>query len=188
MAINDINMFRVGYFNDATTSIKHTWYMVMLNLLPCICKKYLKAVRASELATKVTTVSDEALLLWLLALNSEKWTKEMAEKQEANDQDEEEPPKKKKRKQEGNHDSRVNISLFYEIYTRVLTARNDPITGEGWDKALAVEAERQLGNTKQGHPGEKPHGAQNAVYVVKYSPGKEMRLERMDGPTMMYEV
>lgn len=161
--------------------------MVMLDLLPCICKKYLKAVRASEFATKITTVSDEALLLWLLALNSAKWTKETAEKQEINDQDEQEPPKKKKRKQEGNHDSRVNISLFYEIYTHVLAARNDPITGEGWDKALIVEAERQLGTTKQGHPGETTNVAHQAVYVVKYSPGKDMRLERMDGP-VPYEV
>ena len=61
----DINFFRVGNFLDASSDIKDKWHMVMLDLLPCICKKYLKAVKASVLVTKITTVSDEALLLWL---------------------------------------------------------------------------------------------------------------------------
>ena len=67
MAAEDLNLFRVGTFSDAASHIKDKWYMVMLDLLPCICKKYTKVVRASEvLAAQITTGSDEALLLWCI--------------------------------------------------------------------------------------------------------------------------
>ena len=181
VAIEDLDLFRVGDFSNATSSLKEKWYTVMLDLLPCISKKYIKAVRASEVATKITTASDEAMLLWLLALNSAKWTEMALEKLD-------ERPTKRTRtgKQVGTHDSRVEMSLYYELYKRTLAARNDTKTGEEWDRALIEEAIRRHGNNNKGHKG-KPTNFNRETYVLCYSPGKEPHLERKEAP-VPYEV
>ena len=192
MAAEDLDLFRVGTFSDADSHIKDKWYMVMLDLLPCICKKYTKVVRASEvLAAQITTGSDEALLLWWLALNSAKWTKLAQEKAVVNDQDHDEPtnepPTKRTRKQTGAHDSRVGINLYYEICHRTSAARNDPKTGEEWDKALILEAKRRRDNDSKGHKGKTTTKVCQDTYVLCYSPGKEPHYERKAAP-VPYEV
>ena len=187
LTFEDIDLFRVENFSDAPCDLQEKWYMVMFDLLPCICKQKYKDNRETELASTVATVSDEALLLWWIALNSEKWNKLL----ETNDHDEpvNEPPTKRSRKQQGAHDSTAHINLFYEINNRTSAARRDPITGEGWDRALMVEAKRRHGKGNKSHKGNKAAtSVRQATYVLCYSgPDQEPRLERKDAP-VPYEV
>ena len=156
--------------------------MVMFELLPCICKqKYNKDTRVTEMASEVATVSDEALLLWWIALNSERWNKML----DAKDLDVpiKEPPTKRTRKQQGAHDSTAHINLFYEINNRTSAARKEPRTGEGWDRALMVEAKRRQGEGNKSNKGNRAASVRQATYVLCYSgPDQEPLLERKDAP------
>ena len=142
----------------------------------------------TELPTKATTVSDEALLLWWIALNSEKWNTLLElGKQVATDECDE-PPTKKTRKQPGVHDSSAHINLFCEINNRTSAARKDPTTGEGWDRALMVEAKGRHGRDNKGHKGKAATSVPKETYVLCYSgPGQEPRLERKNAQ-VTYEV
>lgn len=188
--IQDLNLFREGNFNDAATDIKEKWYMVMLDLLPCISKKYTKNIRTTEEPTNNTTVSDEALLLWWLALNSEKWTAMARECWSVDDQDRVDqgngPPKKRSRKNRGAHESRVAINQYYELCQRISATRKDKTTGEGWDKALIAEAKRRL-LVENRVKGKTVPKARVDSYVMCYSPGKEPIYEKITGP-VPYEV
>ena len=102
-----------------------------------------------------------------------------------NDEEEETGPKKKKRKMEGEHTSRTKQNLFYDLFTRVLEARKDEVSGIGWDRSLQDEANQRITKNKkmQGveknigiHPSPKDAGTQ---YVARYSPGKAMCYEKV---------
>ena len=142
------------------------WYMVMFEILPCICKqKYNKDNRTTEMASKVATVSDEALLLWWIELNREKWNKML----DAKDHDVpiKEPPTKRSRKQQGAHDSTAHINLFYEMNNRTSAARKLPRTGEGWDRALMVDAKRRQGEGNKSHKGNRAASVMSCATVVQ---------------------
>ena len=169
----DIACFREGNFIEASENIKEKWCMVMLDLLPSIGSMYTKLIRAESLATEVTTVSDEAILLWWLHLYGRMWSKEA----EMN----------KKLKTEGEHHSRTEMNLFYGFFSKVFDARKDPVEGVGWDTVLKQEAIRRLsigkngqqkGGTGEWEDSQAPK-LETAVYVTKYSPGKSMRVEKM---------
>lgn len=180
---DDIKAFRVGSFDSATKNIKAKWYMVMLKLLPCVCGKYTKLVKASTLAKDFTTTSDEALVLWHLLLYGPTWEEEAKEEQENR-----EGAEKRKGKPKGDHYSRTQINLFYETFTQVWEARNAASTGKDWDEAVRDEAKRQnqkgkrmyklVGDSKDASDEAKP------TFVVKFSPGKKMRVFRSSEPTL----
>ena len=158
--------------------------MTMLQLLPSITsKKYsTSALRASDLASNLTTASDEAFLYWLLSIYSTKWSG--CGEEDEND-DENTPPAKKKQK------TRTHQDLFCHLYNIVLEARNDDKNqGLGWDEALKVEAEAERQSSKVGmgqgveetignHPSPKN---ERDIYVARYSPGKAMRYEKVKVP------
>ena len=175
----DINEFRKGRFKDATENIKAKWYMVMLDLLPGVCGKFTKTVKSRELARTFTTVSDEALVYWHLILYGPEWEKKSQEHLDGN---------KGGKKKEGNHYSRTEMDLFYDLYTSVMEKR-EATTAEcdGWDEAVKEEAIRQLKrgeNRYQLSKGEQvdamqePNENPKARYLIKYSPGKTMRVQK----------
>jgi hypothetical protein len=146
---DDIASFRVGNFKDASENIKTKWYMVMLGFLPSISRKYnTPALRASDLATNLTSASDEAFLFWCLCLFGQKWSTNEAGCNQNKDIDEDEeasPPVQKKRKTGGPHVARTHQDLFWDLFITVTEARCDEVLREtGWDEALKEKAEQEL--------------------------------------------
>ena len=181
ITLEDINAFRQGSFNDATMNIQAKWYMVMLELLPIVCSKYTKAVRGSELAREFTTPSDETLVYWHLVLYGPTWEKGRKDSADATG--------KKGGKQVGEHYTRTKMDLFYDIFTRIAKAREDPDEGKDWDEAVREEARRRHSNGKTtGKPGEEKETTERTkrAYIVRFSPGKKMRVEKK--PVTLHEV
>ena len=178
----DINSFRVGDFHNAADNLKAKWYTVMLIFLPTFCGKFTKKVRASELASKFTSISDEAIVLWHIFLYGPTWEKVAKEQN------------KKKQKKEGQHYSRTEMNLFYDLHTRIEESRSNLITGEGWDKAVRDEAIRQMNRGKSKYQTEGKEQMENSQgtlepiirYDVKFSPGKSIRLQKRT-VTLLYE-
>jgi hypothetical protein len=138
---NDINSFRNGTYNVATNEIKKKWCYVMLNFLPLVSSKYTKRdVKKTMLVSEVTHQSDEALVLWFLLCNAEEWEDNVTAE---NDMHMDQPTMRRCKKKRGNHFSRTKLAEFLQILEHVTTARNNPITGKGWDEALKEEATRQ---------------------------------------------
>ena len=99
-----------------------------------------------------------------------------------------EPQTKRSRKQLGAYDSTAHINLFYEMNNRTSAARKEPKTGEGWDRALMVEAKRQQEEGNRSHKGNRAASVPQATYVLCYSgPDQEPLLERKDAP-VSFEV
>ena len=119
----------------------------------------------TEMASKVATASDEALLLWWIALNSEKWNKMLDAKNHAVPI--KEPPTKRSRKQQGAHDSTAHINLCYEMNNRTSAVRKEPRTGEGWDGPLLVEAKRHQGEGNKSHKGNRAASVMSCATVVQ---------------------
>ena len=132
----------------------------------------------TEMASKVATASDEALLLWWIALNSEKWNKMLDAKNHAVPI--KDPPTKK-----GNNKVLMTqrLTLCYEMNNRTSAVRKEPRTGEGWDGPLLVEAKRHQGEGNKSHKGNRAASIRHATYVLCYSgPDQEPLLARKDEP------
>ena len=138
----DIEKFRVGKFNNADEDVKKKWCHVMLHFLPCVCSTYSKwDIKKTRPVSKVSDVSDEALVLWFLQFYVSDWDLKISEDREAN------PHPEKRRKKEGKHKSQSELGEFLEMYERVKKARKE--TGNGWDEAIMEEAELQSSKSHQ---------------------------------------
>lgn len=94
----------------------------------------------------VCSVTDEALIWWIMMCWVPDWEKEMmedmgSESENSNPQTKnKEPPRKKQRKKPGKHYSATKLGEFCEFETHIKSARTDPKEGQGWDDALMKEA------------------------------------------------
>lgn len=116
--------------------------------------KYTKwDIKAKMPASKATTPSDEALVMWLLHCHAETWQRECTEESAA--------PRAptgtqttRKRKRTGPHMSSQGLAKFKEMLDTVQDARTDEVTGTGWEEALMAAAvlvhEQNAGGVKSG--------------------------------------
>lgn len=103
--------------------------------------------------SEITTESDEAIVYWFMQYYVTGWETDQANKEK--DVVEQTQPRKR-RKKEGKHCSRTELGGFNDNLERISKARKDPITGNGWDDALQIEATRQQqllekGTSKEGN-------------------------------------
>ena len=143
---DDLKMFGTGWYKDASEDIQTKWRMAMFDYLPKVNGKYAtKKIQRSKKLLEVTTVSDEALVLWLLHCYVETWEEEVCKDwemvQEETDEDEDTTPNKKSSKKQGKHHSVSELKTFMSMLERVATRRRD-MRGEAqsWEEALKEAA------------------------------------------------
>ena len=138
-------MFRKGWYKDASEDVQNKWCMTMQEYLPKVNGRYApKMVKMTRNASQVTSVSDEALVLWLLHCYVATWEEEVSKGlavPEETDEDEDSTPNKKSNKKQGKHHSVSELSTFMTILENVDTSRKD-MRGEAqsWEEALKEKA------------------------------------------------
>ena len=142
---NDLAMFRAGWYEDASEDIKKKWCMTMKEYLPKVNGKYAsKMIRMTVKPSQVTSVSDEALVMWILYCYVATWEEEVSKGlivTEETDEDEDNTPTKKSNKKQGKHHSVSELSTFMKILENVDTKRKDiRKEAQSWEEAVKEEA------------------------------------------------
>jgi hypothetical protein len=119
----------------------------MFEYLPKVNGRYaLEKVKVSKKLLEVTTVSDEALVMWILHCYVATWEKEvstglMLPEDTTTDEDEESTQDKKSSKKQGKHHSVNELSTFMEKLEKIDTRRKDlRAEAQSWEDALMVAA------------------------------------------------
>ena len=158
ISFEDINNFRAGPYANATVDTKVKWCHVMMHVLPSVCSRYAKPdIQVGMAASKATSTSDEALVMWLLRFNAREWEteNESAESADASQHDASAvnpPTTTRKRKRKGPHMSQTNLQEFLDMLNATTTKRGTNEGGTEWDDALMTAARdaRESGNGSKG--------------------------------------
>jgi hypothetical protein len=154
---SDISRFGMGCYKDASKGIQDKWYITMNDFLPKVNGGYAnEQIKRTKKASEVTSVSDEALVMWMLHCYVKTWETEVRtgmEIPEDTDEDDSSSNKKTNKKQ-GKHHSISELSTFMKIMKEV----NDRRREEGgefktWEEALqmiAMASCAKVAEAKQG--------------------------------------
>ena len=91
----------------------------MLTLMPCVNNEWQRAeVRLHAKLSDITSVSDEAILYWLLTYFQDQWLQETKEEEEHKaTHSDMRPPKRNKR--QGKHLSTMHFQWFHDMETEL---------------------------------------------------------------------
>lgn len=156
---SDISRFGKGSYKDASKDIQDKWYITMNDFLPKVNGGYAnEQIKRTKKASEVTSVSDEALALWMLHCYVKTWEAEVStglEIPEDTDEDDgSSSSNKKSNKKQGKHHSVSELSAFMNIIKEVNERRNEE-EGEfkTWEEALqmiAMASCAKVAEAKQG--------------------------------------
>jgi hypothetical protein len=156
----DLNLmdffYNPKYENDE--NVINAWYIYVMKILPIVSKKWRDSITPDKLSNEKSmfsfiTISDEALMRWLLIIWVSNLTKKKSEQltkksdqssnnnsdkenednmiySKTNNQDDDSKPSKRKR---GPHDTNAKLNIYTKLFHEIKTARSDYNTAVRWN-------------------------------------------------------
>lgn len=148
-----------NYENDER--VINAWYIYVLKILPIVSKKWRDSTAPDKLSNEKSmfsfiTISDEALMRWLLIIwvstltktnhahpqnnNSDKENnKEELDPSTLNENEKSKPSKKKR----GPHDTNAKLNIYTKLYHEISMARSDYNTAVRWNLIFWAEVRKR---------------------------------------------
>jgi hypothetical protein len=162
----DLDLMNYFYDPDYENDMKviNAWYIYVFKILTIVSKKWRDSTAPDKLSNEKSmfsfiTISDEALMRWLLIIwvanltkknsdhpnvtNSDKENEDNTLGSKMINQDEKSKPSKKKR---GPHDTNTKINIYTKLFHEIKKARSDYDTAVRWNLIFWSEVRRRNEN------------------------------------------
>lgn len=125
--VHYLPLIRVGRYDDASSDIKKSWYILLSRFLKYLCKDWNPAVTMTKSSdyTDAVRASDEAFMVALIQRNRERWVSGVQE---------EDKTKKKKTNWTTNQ-----IQGFFDLQEKLTAARAKKETGDSWNVGFMTD-------------------------------------------------